>query len=148
MKCGRCNKELGQANTHNAHYIKNANDPKTYGNDAVDEFTLTKTDNTTEVSTDFKTLNSKLLVEHIAIDDAIVVKTNEISIVKTNLDKEVDISLKEILLSSYEKKLIELSNLQPKKQTVRITSKSTVKSIPKTLIVCKECKLDNDTIIW
>lgn len=148
MKCGRCNIELGQAATHNAYYIKNIEDNSTYGDVEVDEFALTKADGKIETSFDFKDLQLKESTENITATTAIDNKQVEIDTIKIQIDQEKDIDLKTTSLFSYETKLSELSILNTKKQQIHIESKMVIKSVPKTLIICKNCKKDNDTIIW
>ena len=44
MKCGRCDKELGAADKHNAFYIMNADDPKTFGTNEIEEYVVISDD--------------------------------------------------------------------------------------------------------
>lgn len=104
MKCGRCDKELGAANTHNAYYIRNVNDKRTFGDNEVTEFSLTKVDGTIETSYDFKDL-----------------KIKEAENIKADIEE---------------------------KQKIRITARTVIRKVPKTLIICKNCKQKKDEIIW
>jgi len=165
MKCGRCNKELGRADSSNASYIKNPNDKKTFGDFEYIEFTLTDENGNKEKSVDYNELNSKSNQKKEKILTDISSLTSEIdskratknSIVIPNdlekeglsqTEKEKRLSQKETLENEISTKETEIEDKKTNLTKIKITSEKKVKQVPKTLVICKDCKKENDELIW
>jgi len=134
MKCGRCNKELGHADESNACYITNAADAKTFGAVEVEEYVVV--DNGIEISRgqDFIAANS--------IRES---RVNEIDYTKAQkeISKNHATDPQEIETLTSEIDILILS-----KNKVKVSKEVKVKLIPKTLVICKDCKADDDKVIW
>ena len=147
MKCGRCGIELIRANKRNAYYVQNANDPKTYRESTVTEYILEKRDGTTAVGNKYINIKQLEDAERIALEKDTSDKKKEISDINKELEV-VTLDNKESVLSTKEQKLSEYRTLISDKQKIYIHTREAIKSVPKTLIICKDCKLDDDMVIW
>ena len=148
MKCGRCNKELGSANVHNSHYVINPKDPKTFGDIELDEFTLTKADGAKEVSCNLKDLKIKEVKNRSLISISINNKQLDVDKIKEDIKKESDPDKRSRLQVVCGDRFAELEDLKLKEKNIGIQIKTVVRKVPKTLIVCKGCKLKDDKVIW
>jgi len=148
MKCGRCNKELGSANVHNSHYVINPKDPKTFGDIELDEFTLTKADGAKEVSCNLKDLKIKEVKNRSLISISINSKQLDVDKIKEDIKKESDPDKRSRLQVVCGDRFAELEDLKLKEKNIGIQIKTVVRKVPKTLIICKGCKLKDDKVIW
>lgn len=135
MKCGRCAKELGAANIHNAYYITNAADQKTFGAIEVEEYAVID-ENGVEIlrGPSFSEATSNLKIKVDELDETKV--TKEIAKNHSTDAQEITTLIEEI------------DNLIRAKNKVKIIKEVKVKLVPKSLIICKDCKEDDDTVIW
>ena len=147
MKCGRCNKDLEAANKHNAYYIQNANDIKTYGDSTITEYILEKKDGTIVVDSKYTKIKQLEDIEREALENNIQAKSKKL----VNANEELDTTTpdeKDSALAKKEQKLSEYEFLINAKQKIFVHTREVIKSVPKTLIICKACKFADDIVIW
>jgi len=163
MNCGRCGKEIDTPNKRNAKYIMNPNDERTFGKTVKNKFVVIDediaerkefndfqsalTENQSKVASIIKTQKQKqgLRIEadedyqRLEKDFEVLIEGKDKENKKTEYEQRNNDKL------NYDK---EIEDLDKRKIKIRIVEEVKEEDVPKTLIVCPECVIEGDQIIW
>ena len=168
MKCGRCGKEIDTPNKRNAKYIRNPQDQRTFGKNMVNKYSvIDDNDSSKEEFSKFKdasvranekfSLLDKQITDDVKLQDACKIKIttlkNELSTIADN--EIVDTKSLESKQSEINSEKIKEENIaedirisEGKKSKIRVVEEVKEEDVPKTLIVCLNCVIEGDQIIW
>ena len=168
MNCGRCGKEIDTPSKRNAKYIRNPNDAKTFGKNMVNKYSvIDENDSSKEEFGKFKDASSRangklsLLDKevadnvklHKACGSKIASLNSEIDIVAKSEVVDIEIqTTKQAEIASEKIKEEEIAEdirtTEGKKNKIRVVEEVIEEDVPKTLIVCPNCVIEGDQIIW